>query len=452
MPTIRLVPRTYYLSSTNLSVSNEQNMYNNTDNTTYTTVENTRKGTTTYYIYLRDFNFNDIPSNATVNSFSIKLKARESGINTSTSYAPKLCNNTNEITSTFDAVETTATVLTARNHTDDFDAIKNYGSNFGIRINCRRASRNTAGSVYIYGAEIEVNYTVPASYTITSTLNGDGTLEPLGAYSAYEGDIYNLIITPSNNTSVVTATQDGTDITSRIVVHQSGEYSQNTNLGTYTLISGGFNGSGGTYFAGIVGNGENASTTTSNYYSSGSGAIAVFKYDISIQDIPRNAIITNAYCRVNGHAESTSSNSEYMCVQLYSNDTALTSELNFKTIGTSNSTQTLTFTTTPTAEQLSSLYLRCRLGYYGGAINGATLYVEYEIPTTCYTYTYTVTGDSTINVVIRNNGILYLKDNGSWGLVEKVYRKESSVWVEYSDFAFLFNENVRYVNADDLPS
>ena len=313
MPTIRLVPRTYYLSSTTyLSVSNEQNMYNNTDSTTYATVEHTRTSSTSYYIYLRDFNFDDIPSNATINSFSIKLKARESGI--STSYAPKLYNDTTEITSTFNAITTTATVLTASGYTADFNTIKNYGSNFGIRITLRRASRSTAGSVYIYGAEIEVNYTVPVSYTITSTLNGDGTLEPLGAYSAYEGDIYNLIITPSNNTSVVTATQDGTDITSRIVVHQSVEYSQNTNLGTYTLISGGFNGSDGTYFAGIVGNGENASTTTTNYYSSGSGTIAVFKYDMSIQDIPSNATITNAYCKVNGHAESTSNSNEYMCV------------------------------------------------------------------------------------------------------------------------------------------
>lgn len=257
MPTIRLVPRTYYSSSTTyLSVSNEQNMYNNTDNTTYATVTNTQTGTTSYYIYLRDFNFDDIPSNATINSFSIKLKARESGINTNSNYAPKLCNNTSQITSTFSAIGTTATVLTASGYNVNFETIKNYGSNFGIRVNCRRANRNTTGYMYIYGAEIEVNYTVPVSYTITSTLNGDGTLEPLGAYSAYEGDIYNLTIIPSNNTSAVTATQDGVDITSRIVVHQSSQYTKNTNLGTYTLISGSFNGSGGTYFAGIVGNGE----------------------------------------------------------------------------------------------------------------------------------------------------------------------------------------------------
>ena len=34
------------------------------------------------------------------------------------------------------------------------------GSDFGIRINCRRSSRNTTAYVYIYGAEIEVDYTM----------------------------------------------------------------------------------------------------------------------------------------------------------------------------------------------------------------------------------------------------------------------------------------------------
>ena len=150
MPTIRLVPRTYYLSNTTyLSVSNEQNMYNNTDSTTYATVEHTRTSNTSYDIYLRDFNFDDIPSNATINSFSIKLKARESGISTSTSYAPKLYNDTTEITSTFNAITTTATVLTASGYTVDFNTIKNYGSNFGIRITLRRASRNRSERAHV---------------------------------------------------------------------------------------------------------------------------------------------------------------------------------------------------------------------------------------------------------------------------------------------------------------
>ena len=74
MATIRLIPSAYSLSNTSyLSVSNASNMYDNTDSTTYATVTNSRTSTTSYYIYLKGFNFDDIPSNATVNSFTVKL-------------------------------------------------------------------------------------------------------------------------------------------------------------------------------------------------------------------------------------------------------------------------------------------------------------------------------------------------------------------------------------------
>lgn len=111
MATIRLVPSTYELSSTQyLSVSNASNMYNNTDNTTYATVYNSRTSTTSYYIYLRGFNFDDIPTVATINSFTVKLKAYESGVSTSSSYQPYLANGTTAINGSCSAITTTATV------------------------------------------------------------------------------------------------------------------------------------------------------------------------------------------------------------------------------------------------------------------------------------------------------------------------------------------------------
>lgn len=162
-----------------------------------------------------------------------------------------------------------------------------------------------------------------------------------------------------------------------------------TVLGTYTLVSGSFNNGGSSYFSGIVGRGyDTSTTTTSNYYSNSSGTI--FTYDMAISNIPSSAVITNCYVKVNGHAESTSQNSEYMCAQIYAGNTALSSEYNFKSAGTSNSTQTITATTLPTVSQCSTLKLQCRLGYYGGAINGATLYVEYT------TTTYSVTATSAV--------------------------------------------------------
>lgn len=210
------------------------------------------------------------------------------------------------------------------------------------------------------------------------------------------------------------------------------------NLGTYTLVSGSFNGQGATYFQGLVGKGVTASTTTSNYYSSSNGTIAIFTYDMSFTGIPEDAVITKVYCQVNGHAESTSNNNEYMCVRLVSDSTNLTDELNFKSVGTSNSTQTIECTTMPTVSQLANMKLRCRLGYYGGAINGATAYVEYSISTTAYTVTATST--HTGATVEPSNQEIYHGDSGS----VSVYTSDISS-IEVTDNGVDVTDSLQYV-------
>lgn len=445
MATIRLVPSTYYLSNSSyLSVSSASNMYTNTDSTTYATVTNSRTSTSSYYIYIRGFNFDDVPSNAEVSSISIKLKAYHSGGNTSTIYC---YDDTTQVSSagSTTALGTSATVHTFTNTTIDWDTLKGYGSDFGIRINCRRSSRNTTAYVYIYGAEIEVTYTVPNPRTITTTLTGNGTIDPSGTQTMYDGDEYNLIIEPTNASDTVTATKNGTTIT--LTQHQGGETTESNVLGDYTLVSGGFNGSGATYFQGIVGKGHDNTQTTSNYYSSGSSTIAVFTYDVPFEGIPDNATIKSLYMMVNGHAESTSQSSEYMCARLISGSTNLSDELNFKSVGTSNSTQTVTANVTPTIAQLENLKVQCRLGYYGGAINGVTVYLEYEVSGVYYTYSTTISGDMTIAVTIGGGGLqpkIYVKLNGTWTQFSKVYKKVNGSWVEQLDFTSVFDSSTNY--------
>ena len=297
--------------------------------------------------------------------------------------------------------------------------------------------------MYIYGAEIEVTYTVSNPRTVTTTLTGNGTIDPSGTQTMYDGDDYNLVIEPTNESDEVSATLNGTTIT--LTKHTGGTYTESNVLGNYTLVSGSFNGSGATYFSGIVGNGHDASTTTSNYYSGGSGTIAVFTYDVPFEGIPDNATIKSLYMLVNGHAESTSQSSEYMCAQLISGNTELSDELNFKSVGTSNSTQTVTANVTPTIAQLENLQVQCRLGYYGGAINGATVYLEYEISGVYYTYSTTINGDMTIVVTIGNPTTLYIKNNNSWVEVSKVFIKQNGVWVEQTNLENIFNINNKYV-------
>ena len=455
MAKIRLVPSEIYNgASSYVTLSNQGNAYHNTDNTTYATAQNTNASTNNRYIYLRGFNFGDIPSGAVINSFTIKVKGRESGVSTSASYAPSLTSGTSAISNTTASENfgTSEKVITVPTGALTWQQILNSGSTFSIRLNVRRASRNTVGYLYIYGAEIEVDYTLPNPRTVTTTLTGDGTISPSGATSTYDGDEFELVITPTNKSDPVTATKNGVDITNQLVPHYAGGTKDRV-LGSYTLVSGGINGQGASYFQGLVGKGVDASQTTSNYYSSGSGTIAVFTYDMSFTDIPSNATIKRVWCEVNGHCENASQSSEYMCVQLKSGNTELSEEINFKTIGTSNTTVTLEAETLPTIAQLQSMVLQCRLGYYGGAINGATCYVEYEIGSgqvEHYTYTYEVDGDATIAVVIgsQSDKYIYAKENGTWVRYTKAYKKINGSWVEQSDLTTVFNNSTNYIRGN----
>lgn len=454
MATIRLVPSTYAVSNTQyVSVNNVNNMYTNTDSTTYGTFTHNRASTnSTYYGYLRGFNFDDIPSGATISSFTVKIRASATGHTTSTSssYYMGLVNGTTQIgsTSASGRLSTTVTTFTFANGSLTWDTIVGYESDFGIRIPLRRASSNTADVVSVYGAEILVEYTVPNPRTVTTTLTGNGTIDPSGTNTYYDGDEFELVIEPTNASDPVTAMRNGSDITSQLVSHPGGESTESNVLGAYSLVSGGFNGSGATYFQGIVGHGhDTTTTTTSNYYSSGSGTNAVFQYDVSFEGIPDNATIKSLYMMANGHAESTSNANEYMCVQLKSGNTTLSEQYNFKSAGTSNTTQTINATTTPTIAQLENLVVECTLGYYGGAINGVTVFLTYEVNSTYYTYSTTISGDMTIAVVIgsASQPKLFFKSNGSWVEVVTAYKKVNGSWVEQSDVTTLFNSQTNYV-------
>ena len=112
MATIRLIPSTYSTSNSTLTVSSASNMYANTDNTTYATASTSTNNTTSYYLYIKGFDFDSVPAGAIVNSFTIKIKAYEKSLSTSSSYRPYLCNNTTTITGSCNSLSTSAQVLT----------------------------------------------------------------------------------------------------------------------------------------------------------------------------------------------------------------------------------------------------------------------------------------------------------------------------------------------------
>lgn len=445
MAIARLVPSELYnaAGTSYLTVSNASNAYTNTDSTTYATVNNIYASTTNRYVYLQGFNWSAVPSDAIINDFRILLKASESGGSTSSSYRPVLCKGTATYSNAYCSAITTSVTTHEFEFTQDYATFRDDGDEFGIRINCRRGSRNTAASFYIYGAEIEVDYTIPDPATVTSTLSGNGTIVPGGATNTYKDAEYTLTITPANKSETVTVTNNGVDVTSQLVAH--GSESTQTFTADNVTTSGIQSGSSYAQYA-IGHTAESPYSSTSNMYAS-SGSTGYAQYSFDFSGIPSNATIENIEVRCHGHRESSTISSTYVSqCALYRDGTAISEEVDFPS--TSASIITLTPTTLPTRSQLDDVVVRHYVGYYGGLVTGISFEVTYSTGTGLdhYTYTYTVTGDATIAVVIGGQGAqpkLYCKLNGVWTEVTP-YKKVNGAWVVQSDVTTVFQSGVNY--------
>lgn len=450
MATIRLIPSAYTLSNTSyLSISNASNMYANTDNTTYAQVTHNRSQNSTYYLYIHGFNFDDIDDSWTINSFSVKIKALESSLSTSSSYRCSLYHSTSSISNTTltSSLSTTATTYTFPTSTLDWETLKEYGNNFRIRVPLRRASSGTSGYVRVYGAEIEVNYTVPVSATVTSTLTGNGTISPSGATSTYENTEYTLTITPTNKSDTVTATKNGVDITSELVAHGAGSTITATpsNVTTSSIQSGA---SYAEYAVGYSAESPSSSGTSSNMYAA-SGSTGYAEYSFDFSNIPSGATIEEIEVRCYGHRENSTIDSTHVsqCV-IYNGSTAISEEVDFPS--TSNSIITLTPTTIPSS--MSNVTVRHYVGYYGGLVLGISFEVTYSTGSGIdhYIYTYTVDGDATIAVTIGAAATpkLYVKINGAWVEVAEAYKKINGSWVQQSDVTTVFTSGINYLKGN----
>lgn len=444
MAIARLVPSELYnaAGTSYLSVQNANNACDNTDNNTYATVTNTYASITNRYVYLRGFNWDAIPSGAIINSFRILLKASESGGSTSSSHRPVLCKGTATYSNAYCSAITTSVTTHEFEFTQDFDTFRDDGEEFGIRINCRRGSRNTSASFYIYGAEIEVDYTVPNPRTVTSTLTGDGTINPSGATATYEGAEYTLTITPTNKSDEVHVTNNGVDVTSQLVAHGQGgeEVIVPDDVTTHSIQS------GSSYARYAVGHSaESPYSSTSNMYAS-SGSTGYAEYSFDFSNIPSNAVIEDIEVRCHGHRESNTISSSYVSkCALYNNGSEASEEVDFPS--TSASIITLTPTTMPTRAELDNYTVRHFVGYYGGLVTGISFDVTYSTGSGIdhYTYTYTVSGDATIAVTIGSQDEKYLwtKDT-SWHRYTKAWKKVNGSWVEQSDLTTVFNNSTNY--------
>lgn len=411
MATIKLIPSTSAVSSSSYAaIANASNMYTNTDSTTHGTFTHNRASTSnTYYGYLRGFNFSTVPEDAIVTEFTVKIKASATGHtrSTSSSYYMSLVNNTTKIgsTSASGRLSTTVTTFTFENGSLDWETIKGYGTNFGIRIPLRRASSNTADVVSVYGAEIEVNYIIPTYYSITASSAVNGiTLSPANQ-SVLEGNDAEKIIIPVNSMTNYILTDNNVDVTSQIIQESNGVQGTIEKYPESETTSG--IQSGSSYAAYCIGHSAESPYNSSNNMYSSNDSTGYAEYSFDFSDIPANAIISDVSIKVNGHRENSTISSNYVSrVQAYSGSSAKGEYYEFPS--TSNSTATMSNVGTWTRAELQNAKLRHTVGYYGGLLCGATWTVEYEVPGSGYHYIYTIANVQTNHVVVLEESGPYI--------------------------------------------
>lgn len=438
MATMKLIPSTYYRNnSTYVSVTNESNAYTNTDSTTYATVQNTRNSTSnTYYYYLRGFNFSSVPSDAVVSSFTIKIKASESNLSTSSSYRMSLYNGTTSISSTTatSSLSTTATVFTFPIPSSlTWDTLKGYGSNFGIRVPLRRANTNSASYAYIYGAEIEVTYTVPVYHSVTVTNSTTATVTA-NPSSVLEGS--SSVVT-SDTISGITVTDNGSDVTSQFVQHSgtSGEYSMATR-GSYGFALN----ANGYYQSENKGVDKTCAVCRISFSLPVSADItfqyinyAEATYDFGVFGNVDVALTTNYYPAGSGGATISETSYKKACNTSSDN---------------TSSVQTLTYSNVSAGDHFIDVkYSKDD----STAANNDTLQfkvaITYSQSVTYYTYTINnIQADHAI-VVTSGGGTqtMYLKVNGSWVAASSVYKKVNGAWVQQADLTSVFTSGTNYL-------
>ena len=469
MATARLVASTYSVGS-NITVTSIDNAYNNVDNSSSTArFQTTSNSTSDRLCYLRGFNFNSIPSTAVVSAFTVKIKGYESGINTSTSYAPCLVNNTTVLSGTtasenFGTGTKTITIPTG-NLT--WSTIKGYGLNFGIRFNARRNSRNSASNIYIYGAEINVTYTAETVHVTGVSLNKSST-------SIEEGGTETLTETVSPNNATDKSVSWSSSNTAVATVDANGvvtAVSAGTATITVTTTDGGFTDTcavtvtapvykqytlatkleaGKSY---LIVNGNSGSVYLLSKISAGTGALegvaaTVSNNTISIRQSVESNCLFDCVLQDNGNPNSTilMTGSDY----LYTDSSnrlriaSYTSSMDGKHWHYKADGKNLLWFFKDTSGNDGYTDTSSTYKYYLTVSNGN--YQDAYVSTTSLENTNTPAVYLFTEAQPASNA-LYVKMNGAWVSVEKAYKKINGAWVE-SDLATTFQSGVYYIKGN----
>lgn len=445
MAQIRLIPSAYTRSNTSrVTVTNETNMYNNTDHTAnYCSIRGRNNTSNTYYCFIHGFNIGDVPSDAIVSNISVKIRCYKNDyLATGSAYRLRLASTPssssaiNNTTMTED-IETTATVYTIPIGSLSWEDIKSYGSNFSIEVPLMSIA-SSYPYLYVYGAEIEVTYTIPIYHDVTASSNvSDVTIVPTSE-TLIEGNNIVFSILSQNSSSFI-ITDNGIDVTNQIVQIQPIDSKQFIPSG-YTNLSSGITINSSYPITRAYQNSDDSTDYARlDFDASTTGYIELL---FGIEGIPSDATISSISAKARLRISNTTRMTNRIC-QLYSGSTAKGSNTNFSS--TSGAVVTLT-PGTWTINELSDL--RMRIGATSSSstsskylyIYGADITIEYILNGELYTYTISnIVADHTI--VVDDVNKLFIKTNGTYLRAKKIFKNINGVWTEI-DIESLTDNNV----------
>ena len=466
MPTIRLVPSAYSVSSSNrVTVTSPANMYYNTDHTdNYCSIRGRNSSNSTYYAFIRGFNFSDVPSNATVSSFTVKIRCyRNTYLSTGSSYRLRLssaASNNNVISGTTTSTDIGTSVSTITIPTGDltWSQLSGYGSNFSIEIPLR-ASSSQYPYCYVYGAEIEVTYSAetvhPTSVSVSpstasieagSTTQLTETVLPANATDkSVTWSSSNTSVATVNSSGLVTGVSAGNATITVTTVDGSKTATCAITVTPVVLtdyVQANSMEPGKSY---LVVNGNTGSVYMMSNESGGSRqlvgvATTVTNNKISISTSTAAKCLFNCIQYTTGNSITTTLESDGK--YLYCDNS---SGLRFQSTSSLdrfwhyNGTKFWQFKSTSSdgysdASSEYKYYLQVSNGNFTDNHVSTTSIEDSSLPE-IYLFTEATAGGES----------LYYKDNGSWIEIISAYKKINGSWVLQSDLSSVFDSNTNYI-------
>ena len=200
-------------------------MYNNTDNTSnYASLRGRNSSSSTYYAFINGFNFDAVPSGASVTSFSVKIRCyRSSNQRTGTNYNLRLAStasNNNVISNTTAStdIDESVNVITIPTGNLTWTQLSGYGSGFSIEVPLA-SNASSYPYVYVYGAEIEVTYTLSVTeYETTITNNSSVSVSPTGSGNyTVEGGSQEITFTNVSDVATLRVMDNNVDVSSQLI-------------------------------------------------------------------------------------------------------------------------------------------------------------------------------------------------------------------------------------------